>query len=73
MRTAVFLPNWIGDVVMATPALRSLHDQAKRRGDQLIGVMRPYVADVLEGLDWFDTVVPLRKGKQLPECSVAVA
>ncbi len=24
MRIGVFLPNWIGDVVMATPALRAL-------------------------------------------------
>ncbi len=53
MRLAVFLPNWIGDVVMATPALRALR---KRVGDhgELIGVMRPYVAETLAGTTWLD-------------------
>jgi len=44
----VILPNWIGDVVMATPTLRSL----KRHfgpACRLTGVMRPYVKDVLGG------------------------
>ncbi|MDA0658978.1 MAG: lipopolysaccharide heptosyltransferase II [Planctomycetota bacterium] len=48
MNVGVVLPNWIGDVVMATPTLRNLkrhfgHDV------RLIGVMRPYVRDVLAG------------------------
>ena len=64
MRTGVFLPNWIGDVVMATPALRSLRVQADRQGDTLIGVMRSYVADVLEGLNLFDEIVIITKGKR---------
>jgi len=64
MRTGVFLPNWIGDVVMATPALRSLRLQANQQGDALVGVMRPYVADVLEGLDWFDEILTISKGKR---------
>jgi heptosyltransferase-2 len=51
---AVVLPGWVGDVVMATPALRALrrHFAAAR----LIGVAKPYVAGVLEGADWFDHV-----------------
>ncbi|MEM8864372.1 MAG: lipopolysaccharide heptosyltransferase II [Planctomycetota bacterium] len=61
MRTGVFLPNWIGDVVMATPALRALRHQADAAGDQLIGVMKPYVADVLEGLNWLDESLLTRK------------
>lgn len=55
MRIAVFLPNWIGDVVMATPAilaLRRRHPEA-----QLVAVARPYVADVLEGAPWFHETV----------------
>jgi heptosyltransferase-2 len=55
MTIAVFLPNWIGDAVMATPALRALRE--RYRGRQLIGVARPYVAGVLEGAGWFDQVV----------------
>ncbi len=56
MRIGVFLPNWIGDVVMATPALRAVRT---RFGDQatLVGVMRPYVSDVLAGADLLDQSV----------------
>lgn len=60
MKIAVFCPNWIGDVVMATPAfaaLRRRYPEAK-----LIGVMRPYVAGVLEGHRWFDETVELPGG-----------
>jgi heptosyltransferase-2 len=53
MRLGVFLPNWVGDVIMATPALRALHRHVGSQG-QLIGIMRPYVADVLEGTSWLD-------------------
>jgi heptosyltransferase-2 len=52
MNLAIFLPNWIGDAVMATPALRALRQHFA--GDRIIGVMKPYVAGVLEGGDWFD-------------------
>jgi heptosyltransferase-2 len=53
MNLGVFLPNWIGDVVMATPALRALRNQFGPTA-RLVGIMRPYVADVLAGSDWFD-------------------
>ena len=53
MQLAVFLPNWIGDVVMATPALRALRKDIGS-GGRMLGVMRPYVADVLAGTTWFD-------------------
>jgi heptosyltransferase-2 len=56
MNLAVFLPNWIGDAVMATPALRALRQHF--RGDYLVGVARPYVAGVLEGADWLDELLP---------------
>ena len=48
MNLAVFLPNWIGDVVMATPALRALRRHF--RGATMVGVLRPYVAGVLEDI-----------------------
>lgn len=52
MKIAVFLPNWVGDVVMATPALRALREwYADAR---MIGVMKPYVAGVLDGSPWLD-------------------
>ena len=55
MNIGVFLPNWVGDVVMATPMLRALrqHFTAAR----LIGVMRPYVAEVLAGTSWLDETI----------------
>jgi len=52
MNLAIFLPNWIGDVVMATPAIRALREHFAP--SRCIAVCRPYVADVLEGSPWFD-------------------
>jgi heptosyltransferase II len=60
MKIAVFLPNWIGDAVMATPAVRALRHQF--RDARLIGVMKPYVAGVLEGSPWLDSIVFLDAG-----------
>jgi heptosyltransferase-2 len=57
MNLAVFLPNWVGDVVMATPALRALRRHFK--GARIVGVGKPYVAGVLEGSPWLDALVPL--------------
>jgi len=57
MNVAVFLPGWVGDVVMATPAIRALRH--KYPDARLVGVMKPYVAGVLEGSPWLDAVVPL--------------
>ena len=59
MNLAVFLPNWVGDAVMATPALRALRQHF--RGARLVGVLKPYVAGVLEGGDWFDPSYGLRR------------
>jgi heptosyltransferase-2 len=62
MRLGIFLPNWIGDVVMATPALRALRNHVGQNG-QLIGIMRPYVADVLAGTSWLDETILYTKGR----------
>jgi heptosyltransferase-2 len=47
MKLAVFLPNWVGDVAMATPALRALREHFSDA--TILGIMRPYVAEVLAG------------------------
>ena len=60
MNIAVFLPSWIGDAVMATPALRALRSHYAEA--RLIGVMKPYVADVFAGGDWFDEIIPANGG-----------
>jgi heptosyltransferase-2 len=52
MKLAVFLPNWVGDAVMATPALRALREHFA--GARIVGVLRPYVAGALEGCPWLD-------------------
>ncbi len=52
MKIAIFLPNWIGDAVMATPTLRAV--RTKFADAEIIAVMRPYVAEVLNGLDLVD-------------------
>lgn len=60
MNLAVFLPNWIGDAVMATPALRAL--RRRFAGARVTAVCKPYVAGVLEGGHWFDEVLLAHDG-----------
>jgi heptosyltransferase-2 len=52
MKLALFLPNWIGDAVMATPAVRALRDHYPEA--ELIGIMKPYLAGLFDGSPWFD-------------------
>ena len=54
-RIALFLPNWIGDVVMATPAIQAVRDAFPAA--ELIAVCKPYVADVLGGNPWFREII----------------
>lgn len=53
-RIGIFLPNWIGDVVMATPFLRAMHARFGRTSE-LIGIMKPYVGQVLRGTPWLSS------------------
>jgi heptosyltransferase II len=55
MRIGIFLPNWIGDVVMATPTLRAVRAHFGE-GSHLVGIMKPYVVDVLEGTSWLNQI-----------------
>ncbi len=56
MKIAILLPNWVGDLAMATPALRALRQQYPTA--TLIGVVKPYLVDVLEGNPWLDQLLP---------------
>jgi heptosyltransferase-2 len=58
-RIAIFLPNWIGDVVMATPAVRAVREAFPTA--ELAAVCKPYVADVLAGSPWFSRTIFLDK------------
>jgi heptosyltransferase-2 len=55
MKLAIWLPNWIGDVAMATPALRALRDHFADA--EIVGILRPYVADVLAGTTLVDRLL----------------
>ena len=69
MRIAIFLPSWIGDVAMATPALRAVRQHYGSQA-QLIGVARTYVESVLAGNqhldDWISYQPHLRGGSRSP-------
>src|SRR6516162_9235422 len=52
MKIAVFCPNLIGDTVMATPTFRAL--ASRFPGARFTAIIRPHVAPVLEGTNWFD-------------------
>ena len=54
-RLALFLPNWIGDVVMATPAIRAVREHFPRA--ELVAVCKPYVAETLAGAPWFERTI----------------
>ncbi len=48
-------PNWVGDVVMATPALDCLRQNYPDA--KLIGIIRNYVRGVVEDGPWFDQII----------------
>ncbi len=48
-------PNWVGDLVMATPALDCLRSNFPNT--ELVGLMRGYVRKVVEDGPWFDTII----------------
>jgi heptosyltransferase-2 len=56
MNVALFLPNWVGDAVMTTPAVRAI--RRMHLNGRVVGVMRPAIAAVMEGSGWFDAVIP---------------
>lgn len=62
MKIAVFCPNWVGDLVMATPALRAIRWQFPEA--EVIGVVRPYLSSLLEGTGLLDRIIPLPHGKK---------
>lgn len=67
---ALYLPNWIGDVVMATPAIRAVRQRYP--ATRMLAVCRSYVAATLEGSPWFDDVVAFDKKGPSERREVAV-
>jgi heptosyltransferase-2 len=60
MKIAIYLPGWIGDAVMATPCLRAMRQHY--RAAQITGIVKPYVAGLLEGCNWFDRWLIIPEG-----------
>jgi heptosyltransferase-2 len=71
MRVAVFLPNWVGDAVMATPAVHALRQRYP--GARLLGVLKPYVGGLFEGDNCFDDLIHLDKTGGPKRGTLAVA
>jgi heptosyltransferase-2 len=55
----VRMPNWLGDVVMATPLLRTLKECQPRA--RLAVLVLPSGAQVLEGLGGIDETIVYRR------------
>ena len=53
----VHLPNWIGDVVMSTPALRALHRRFPEAKITVVG--RAVACAVVEGLPYVHHEAPV--------------
>ncbi len=60
-KTIIYLPNWLGDMVMATPFLHSLRQALE---GELWGVGKPSAMHLYNGLDLFDRFV-LYDGKDI--------
>ena len=71
MNLAVFLPNWVGDAVMATPALRAVRRQFSTA--HILGIMPPVIADTLQGTTLIDEVLRHEsRGKQPAHSDAAI-
>jgi heptosyltransferase-2 len=72
MNLVLFLPNWVGDVVMATPTIRAIRERFPRP-TRLIGVGPAHCADVLAGTPWLDEIVtvPRSQGSWLRNWQIA--
>jgi heptosyltransferase-2 len=55
MKIALFLPNWIGDAVMATPALRAIRTRFPEA--EILAVLRRPIDEVLAGTGLVDRVL----------------
>lgn len=71
MKIAVIMPRWVGDAVMATPALRALRGHFPQA--RITGVMRPVIGDLLAGTAWLDDAIAYDRHRRDSACSFAAA
>ncbi len=60
-RILIVLPNWVGDLVLATPALRAMRERFA--STHIAFLVKPHLADLLSGGDWMDDTILWRSGK----------
>jgi heptosyltransferase II len=60
-KVLVVQPSWVGDAVMATPALRALRDLYP--GAHVSYLMKRYVKPLYTGMPWADQLITYRTGK----------
>ena len=58
-------PNWVGDVVMATPAFRCIRENFS--GAKITIALKSYVQKLVDGAPWFDEILVLDSNKQSPK------
>ena len=51
----VHCPSWVGDLVMATPALRAIREN--NPAAQITLLVRPQIREVIEGLPYYDELI----------------
>ncbi|HEX3725135.1 MAG TPA: lipopolysaccharide heptosyltransferase II [Pirellulales bacterium] len=56
MKIGVFIPKWVGDAAMCVPTLRALRRHYGPQAE-IIGIVSPYVTEVLAGTPWLDDVI----------------
>ena len=61
MKVMIRVPNWVGDAVMAEPALRQLRHIFKDA--HITFVARPWVAGLFEGENLHDDIIPVADAK----------
>lgn len=69
-RILVRVPNWVGDVVMALPALEALRENFPL--STLVALARPWVTPLLENHPCVDQVMVFHKGRGYPWDGVAL-
>src|SRR3990170_4550455 len=51
-------PNWVGDIVMATPAFRCIRESYPHARISIL--LKPHVQKILQGAPWFDELIEYR-------------
>src|SRR4051812_37428459 len=60
-RILVVQPSWVGDAVMATPALRAIRQLYPAA--QISYLLRRYVKPIYNGMPWADELITYRTGR----------